>query len=77
MENVVPTVIAAKHLFEKEHDPLLRDLLLYLKEIMQVREEGGGGGGGWRRGEGCEWRGEGGGWGVDERVTGVDGEEIG
>ena len=38
MENVVPIVIAAKHLFEKEHDPLLKDLLLYLKELMQVRK---------------------------------------
>ncbi len=36
MENVVPIVIAAKHLFEKERDPLLKDLLLYLKELMQV-----------------------------------------
>lgn len=35
MENVVPIVIAAKHLLEKEHDPLLKDLLLYLKELMQ------------------------------------------
>ncbi len=39
MENVVPTVIAAKHLFEKEHDPLLKDLLLYLKELMQVSQD--------------------------------------
>ena len=38
MENVVPIVIAAKHLFEKEHDPLLKNLLLYLKELMQVRK---------------------------------------
>ena len=37
MENVVPTVIAAKHMFEKEHDPLLKDLLIYLKELMQVK----------------------------------------
>ena len=36
MENVVPIVIATKHLFEKEHHPLLRELLLCLKELMQV-----------------------------------------
>ena len=42
MENVVPTVIAAKHLFESERNPLLKDLLLYLKELMQVRGKGGG-----------------------------------
>lgn len=45
MENVVPIVIAAKHMFEKEHHPLLKDLMLYLKELMQVREGEGGGGG--------------------------------
>ena len=71
MENVVPTVIAAKHLFEKEHDPLLRDLLLYLKEIMQVREEGGGGGGEGERGGGGGGEGE---RGVNGEGRGVDGE---
>ena len=38
IENVVPIVIAAKHLFEREHHPLLKDLLCCLKELMQVRE---------------------------------------
>ncbi len=37
IENVVPIVIAAKHLFEREHHPLLKDLLCCLKELMQVR----------------------------------------
>jgi len=41
IENVVPIVIAAKHLFEREHHPLLKDLLACLKELMQVREEPG------------------------------------
>ena len=41
MENVVPIIISAKHLFEKEHDPLLKDLMLCLKELMQVRKGGG------------------------------------
>ena len=40
MENVLPIIIAAKHLFEKEHDPLLKDLMIYLKELMQVRRKG-------------------------------------
>jgi len=35
IENIIPIVIAAKHLFEKERSPLLKDLLLYLKELMQ------------------------------------------
>jgi condensin-2 complex subunit D3 len=34
IENFIPIVIAAKHLFEKERSPLLRDLLLCLKEMM-------------------------------------------
>ena len=40
IENVVPIVIAAKHQFEQEHHPLLKDLLACLKELMQVRETG-------------------------------------
>ena len=35
MENIIPIVVSAKHLFEKERSPLLKDLLLYLKELMQ------------------------------------------
>ena len=35
MENIIPIVVSAKHLFEKERSPLLRDLLLYIKELMQ------------------------------------------
>ena len=31
--------ISAKHLFEQRHSPLLKDLLLCLKELMQVNEE--------------------------------------
>ncbi|KAL5479917.1 hypothetical protein EMCRGX_G023519 [Ephydatia muelleri] len=34
IENIVPTVVSAKHLFEKEHSPLLKDLLTYLKELL-------------------------------------------
>ena len=37
IENLVPIVIAAKHMFEQQHSPLLRDMLKYLKELMQVR----------------------------------------
>ena len=36
IENIVPIVISVKHLFEQKHSPLLKDLLLCLKEIMQV-----------------------------------------
>ena len=55
IENLVPVVISAKHLFEQKHSPLLRDMLCYLKELMQVQvttptthiqSSGGGGGGG-------------------------------
>ena len=35
MENIIPIVVSAKHLFERERSPLLRDLLLYIKELMQ------------------------------------------
>ncbi len=35
IENVVPIVVSAKHLLEKERSPLLKDLLGYLKELMQ------------------------------------------
>ena len=35
MANIIPLVVSAKHLFEKERSPLLKDLLLYLKELMQ------------------------------------------
>ena len=35
MENIIPIVVSAKHLFEKERSPLLKDLLLYLKGLMQ------------------------------------------
>ncbi len=35
IENITPIVVAAKHLFEKERSPLLRNLLAYLKELMQ------------------------------------------
>ena len=45
IENIVPIVISVKHLFEQKHSPLLKDLLLCLKEIMQVR--GGEGRGAW------------------------------
>ena len=38
IENIVPIVISVKHLFEQKHSPLLKDLLLCLKELMQVRE---------------------------------------
>ena len=34
IENIVPTVVSAKHLFEKDHSPLLKDLLTYLKELL-------------------------------------------
>ena len=37
IENLVPVVISAKHLFEQKHSPLLRDMLCYLKELMQVQ----------------------------------------
>ena len=37
IENLVPIVIAAKHMFEQQHSPLLKDMLKYLKELMQVR----------------------------------------
>ena len=37
IENIVPIVISVKHLFERRHSPLLKDLLLCLKELMQVR----------------------------------------
>ncbi len=36
IENLVPVVIAAKHLLERNHSPLLKDMLAYLKELMQV-----------------------------------------
>lgn len=36
IENLIPVVIAAKHLLERNHSPLLRDMLAYLKELMQV-----------------------------------------
>ena len=35
VENIVPVVVSAKHLFEKERSPLLKNLLQYLKELMQ------------------------------------------
>lgn len=35
MENIVPIVIATKHLFERERSPLIKDLLTCLKELMQ------------------------------------------
>ncbi|XP_071500786.1 condensin-2 complex subunit D3-L-like [Diadema antillarum] len=35
IENVVPVIIALKHMLEKEHSPLLGDLMLYLKELMK------------------------------------------
>lgn len=37
IENLLPVVISAKHLLEQRHSPLLRDMLYYLKELMQVR----------------------------------------
>ena len=36
----MPIVISMKHLLEQKHSPLLKDLLLCLKEIMQVRGGG-------------------------------------
>lgn len=35
IENVVPIIVATKHLFEKVRSPLLRDLMLFLKELMK------------------------------------------
>ncbi|XP_065903031.1 condensin-2 complex subunit D3-L-like isoform X3 [Dysidea avara] len=35
IENIVPIVVSIKHMFEKAHSPLLKDLMLYLKELMK------------------------------------------
>ena len=37
IENIVPIIISCKHYLEQARSPLLRDLLAYLKELMQVR----------------------------------------
>ncbi|XP_064384274.1 condensin-2 complex subunit D3-L-like isoform X2 [Halichondria panicea] len=36
IENLVPVVIATKHLLERNHSPLLKDMLAYLKELMTI-----------------------------------------
>eukprot|EP01105_Mastigella_eilhardi_P021256 TRINITY_DN5134_c0_g2_i5.p1 TRINITY_DN5134_c0_g2~~TRINITY_DN5134_c0_g2_i5.p1 ORF type:complete len:1008 (+),score=249.84 TRINITY_DN5134_c0_g2_i5:1158-4181(+) len=35
LENVVPTAIELKHFFEKQHSPLLRNLMIFFKTLMQ------------------------------------------
>ncbi len=35
VENIVPIIIALKNVFESKHSPLLRQLLLYLRELMR------------------------------------------
>lgn len=35
VENVIPIVIALKHLFEKQRSPLLRYVMLYLKDLLK------------------------------------------
>ena len=35
IENIVPILIGLKHKLESERSPLMKDLLLYLKEIMK------------------------------------------
>jgi condensin-2 complex subunit D3 len=39
IENIVPTVVGTKHLFERQRSPLLRDLMLFLKELMKDYKE--------------------------------------
>ncbi|XP_063956965.1 condensin-2 complex subunit D3-L-like isoform X1 [Lytechinus pictus] len=35
IENIIPVIIALKHMLEEKHSPLLGDLMLYLKELMK------------------------------------------
>jgi condensin-2 complex subunit D3 len=35
LENIVPIVIELKNLLEKQHSPLLRNLMEYLKELFK------------------------------------------
>ncbi|XP_030849692.1 condensin-2 complex subunit D3 [Strongylocentrotus purpuratus] len=35
IENIIPVIIALKHMLEAKHSPLLGDLMLYLKELMK------------------------------------------
>ena len=32
-ENIVPIIIGLKHVLEKAHSPLVRNLLIYLREL--------------------------------------------
>ena len=35
IENIVPVVISLKHILEKAHSPVLKDLMVYLRELMK------------------------------------------
>ncbi|WAR03163.1 CNDD3-like protein [Mya arenaria] len=39
IENIVPVVVAVKHLLEKQRSPLLKELLTYLRELMKDYKE--------------------------------------
>ena len=35
IENIVPIVVALKNMLEKQRSPLLKELLMYLQELMK------------------------------------------
>eukprot|EP00051_Salpingoeca_urceolata_P018087 m.251934 g.251934 ORF g.251934 m.251934 type:complete len:323 (+) comp19118_c0_seq5:3387-4355(+) len=39
VENIVPIIIALKEIFEKQHSPLLRHLMVYLREVLKDFKE--------------------------------------
>jgi len=39
IENIVPIIVELKNLLEKQHSPLLRHLMMYLKELMKDYKE--------------------------------------